>query len=137
MRRALVVTDAIVGALTMHDFGGGAAGMCPRVVGAAGDAVSVRPRSGSWLLVRMRSAARSAIMSVGRVSMAADGPRHHRGVPYPQPIQAADPQLTVHHRGIVAAQVPTVVCRLGMFSNERRQLRTIDLAGPGAMGAPT
>ena len=54
-----------------------------------------------------------------------------------QPVQTADPQLTVHHRSIVmphAAGADRMECRLGVFSNERRQRRIIDLAGPRSHG---
>ena len=37
------------------------------------------------------------------VGMAADDLRHHRGVDDPQPIQAADAQLTIDHCAIVGA----------------------------------
>src|SRR5215203_3948559 len=39
----------------------------------------------------------------GRLGMAADDLWHDRGVHHPQPGQAADAQLAVDHRGIVAA----------------------------------
>jgi hypothetical protein len=72
-----------------------------------------------------------------RVGMAADDARHHRGVHHPQPIQAADAKLTIHHRGDVTAHAACsnrVVRGLGVFPDERRQLRIIDLARPGRHG---
>src|SRR4029079_9833556 len=68
-----------------------------------------------------------------RVGVASGDPGHHRGVYDTQPVHTADPELTVHHRSVViphAAGADRMECRLGVFSNEGRQRRIIDLAGP-------
>ena len=87
-----------------------------------------------------RSAATSAIMTVGAWAW----PRMIRGITggvhHAQPIQAADPQLTVHHRGVVASHttradrvnaVPACSRTPSPASHHRPCLAR------GAMGGPT
>ena len=99
-------------------------------------AVSTEPCLGSWLLFRMRSAARSAIMTVG----AWVWPRMIRGITEASTTATqsapgpAGRSRRLRHRRCPFGRCRRVVCRLGVFPDVRRQLRIVDAPRPGRHG---